>query len=81
MPEEKYLIQVKDFGKGIPEEAVDTIFEPFAKVRGMIGSSNLGLAISANIVDYLLKGNIRLQNEIGQGKSFSIYLPKVVPQI
>lgn len=54
---------VRDYGKGIPEEDIDDLFEPFKqgdKARGSVGSG-LGLAIIKRIVD-MHSGKIVLAN-------------------
>jgi signal transduction histidine kinase len=71
-------IHVKDSGIGIPQNKIDSIFEPFRKLRsrGTSGefSSGLGLFIS-NYLVRLFKGSIQVESEPGHGSTFSILLP------
>ena len=58
-------IAVRDFGGGVPEEALRAIFEPFFRVDGdrsrTSGGVGLGLAIARRAVD-LHRGRIEAEN-------------------
>lgn len=62
----------RDFGKGIPEDQVSKVFDPFFTTRRGQGGSGLGLHIIYNIVTRTLGGTIRCESEVGQGTSFTI---------
>ncbi|MDQ0271125.1 ATP-binding protein [Cytobacillus purgationiresistens] len=73
------VIEVIDSGSGIPEEDLPFVFERFykadkARTRGRSGTG-LGLAIAKNIVD-AHKGQITVQSKLGQGTTFSIFIPR-----
>lgn len=73
-------IEVTDSGSGIPEEDLPFVFERFykadkARTRGRSGTG-LGLAIVKNIID-AHKGQITVQSKIGQGTTFSIFIPRI----
>src|SRR5262249_20187869 len=58
-------IRVRDYGSGVPEDALAKIFDPFYRVdndrnRGS-GGAGLGLAIARRAID-LHKGRIRASN-------------------
>jgi signal transduction histidine kinase len=65
-------IEVIDFGKGIPEDEIDAIFDPFftSKTRGV----GLGLTIVHQIVKNH-NGEIKVKSTIGKGTRFTIFIP------
>lgn len=77
------IIDYKDDGVGLSEEAKKRIFEPFYTTRRGIGGSGLGMSIVFNIISNQLRGQIQLiepedQQELS-GIHFQIKLPKTVP--
>lgn len=72
------LFTVKDQGVGIPEEKIDTIFEPFTQIDGMMNSelkgSGLGLYISKLLVTKM-GGNIKINSVLGTGTTIYFSLP------
>lgn len=71
-------IQVKDQGRGIPEDKWQIIFHRFQQVDASDsrkkGGTGLGLAICRNIVEQH-NGKIWVQSVLGQGSTFHITLP------
>jgi signal transduction histidine kinase len=65
---------IGDSGKGIPEEMIDRIFEPYFTTREKERGTGLGLAVVHGVVKGL-KGAIIVDSELGRGATFSIYLP------
>ncbi|MBX7156461.1 MAG: ATP-binding protein [Candidatus Kapaibacterium sp.] len=73
--------KISDTGRGIPQEQIKTIFEPFKQVTGMHSEgTGLGLAICKKIV-MLMDGEIGLQSEVGKGSTFTIIVPLSVATI
>ncbi len=70
---ESYLqINVRDSGKGIPEEGKDQIFtNGYSESKGR---NKLGLAITKKIID-LHGGQITFSSEINEGTTFTIHIP------
>ena len=72
-------ISVEDTGIGIPDDALDRIFERFYRVDASraraIGSTGLGLAIVRHLVQ-AMGGTIRVESQLGRGSRFRFTLPR-----
>src|SRR5438132_901200 len=66
-------IQIRDTGKGIAEENLPHIFEPFFSTKDEKGTG-LGLWVSQGIVQ-AHGGSIKLRSREGRGTTFSVALP------
>ncbi|MBA3579639.1 MAG: PAS domain S-box protein [Gemmatimonadaceae bacterium] len=75
---ENVLVSVSDTGRGIPEDKLEPIFEPFVQVEQLrtrvAGGSGLGLAISRDIAR-AMGGDIGVESELGKGSTFTLKLP------
>jgi two-component system sensor histidine kinase CpxA len=75
---ESVVIEVRDYGPGVPEEALTHIFDPFYRVEGdrnrESGGVGLGLAIAKRAIE-LHKGNLRARNA-NPGLLVELELPK-----
>ncbi|MCB0293418.1 MAG: ATP-binding protein, partial [Calditrichaeota bacterium] len=71
-------ICVADSGEGIPEEALELIFDKFVQVKNFSdaaeGNIGLGLAIAREIVA-VHRGKIWVESEPGRGSRFYVSLP------
>jgi PAS domain S-box-containing protein len=74
-------IQVTDTGVGIPEDQLDSIFEPFVQIgRGLarpLEGTGLGLAISRDLATGM-NGELTVESTVGAGSTFTLTLPKYV---
>ena len=76
--EDNALLEVSDTGMGIPEEAIDHVFERFYRVdkarSRQTGGSGLGLAIVRSIVQRN-RGTISVASTLGKGTTFTVSFP------
>ena len=71
------VLEVTDFGPGIPEKDLRFVFEPFYRVdrsRSSIPGYGLGLSLCKRIVE-MHGGNISLTSDLGKGTRVTIKLP------
>lgn len=78
LQEDRVLFQVKDQGRGIPVDKLETIFGRFQQVDAsdsrQKGGTGLGLAICRSIVQQH-GGRIWVESELGKGSTFYFTLP------
>ena len=78
LEDSQILFQVKDKGRGIPEDKLETIFDRFQQVDASNsrnqGGTGLGLAICRSIVQQH-GGNIWVESTLGNGSTFYFTLP------
>jgi signal transduction histidine kinase len=73
-PEGDYVrVEIKDTGRGIPEENLPKIFEPYFSTKET--GTGLGLAIVQKVVD-VHNGIIEVTSGHGEGTQFVVRLPK-----
>ncbi len=66
-------VTITDNGRGIDEDDLKHIFEPFFSTKGEMGTG-LGLSITRDIVEKL-GGVIDVSSDVGRGTSFTVNLP------
>ena len=69
------LISVEDNGNGIPESAIDKIFQPFFTTKPTGQGTGLGLSISYEIITKAHNGDLKVKNNDDGGVTFTIILP------
>ncbi|WP_180982184.1 PAS domain S-box protein [Cylindrospermopsis raciborskii] len=79
MGDKEIIVAVKDYGKGIPPDKLETIFERFEQVdvsdSRQKGGTGLGLAICKNIVQKH-QGKIWVESILDSGSTFYFTLPQ-----
>ncbi len=74
----RIVLSVSDNGPGVPRDLVDRIFNPFYTTKPVGQGTGLGLSISDGIVREH-GGRIRVDSRPGEGATFVVELPYVVP--
>ncbi len=69
------IISVSDNGPGIPKAALNKIFQPFFTTKPSGQGTGLGLSLSYEIVTKGHGGELKVENKIGEGATFTIVLP------
>jgi len=70
-------VKIQDNGPGIPQEKLETIFQPFYSTKLNRGGTGLGLSISYDIV-HRHGGSLRAVSAPGEGACFHVELPRHV---
>ncbi len=68
------LTSVSDTGIGIPEDAIDKVFDRFYKVDTASRGTGLGLPMAKEIIE-MHGGRIRVESKEGNGSTFSFTIP------
>jgi PAS domain S-box-containing protein len=79
-PDAFHHISIADNGVGIPDYALNSIFEPFQladaeKLSRQYGRIGISLSIARKIMQ-LHGGDITVRSSVGAGSTFTIYLPR-----
>ncbi len=72
--ENNVVIELEDTGFGIDTKILDKIFDPFFTTKGRKKGTGLGLSISYGIIKNH-DGRIEVQSVLGEGTTFTIYIP------
>lgn len=68
-------ISVADNGNGIPQSVLDKVFQPFFTTKPSGQGTGLGLSMSYEIVTKGHGGELKVENKVGEGATFTIILP------
>ena len=71
----KIIVEVKDNGTGIPQKAIDKIFQPFFTTKPTGQGTGLGLSLSYDIVTKGHGGELKVETKEGESTAFSVILP------
>ena len=71
-------LRINDQGKGIPEKNITRIFDPYYSTKP--NGTGLGLTIVHSIIRNH-DGHIMVESQVGQGTTFTIYLPASMEKI
>ncbi len=78
------VITVWDEGRGIPEEMLDRIFEPFEQIHTgnphQMQGTGLGLSIVKKLVE-MHGGRVEVRSQVNIGSRFSVILPVGIPAV
>jgi signal transduction histidine kinase len=75
---DRIRLQVADTGKGIPEDVLPHIFEPFFSQKESKKSIGMGLSVVYGIVQ-AHHGSVAVDSRLGAGTTFTITLPRRWP--
>ncbi|OUR61735.1 hypothetical protein A9Q74_07405 [Colwellia sp. 39_35_sub15_T18] len=68
-------IKINDNGKGMTDETIKKIFEPFYTTKRGKGGTGLGLSIVHNIIINNLSGKLAVESTVGKGTCFNLEFP------
>ena len=73
-----YQFRISDTGKGMSQEYLQHIYEPFVQedssISSLYGGSGLGMSIVKQLID-LMGGTIQVESRLGEGTTVTIIIP------
>ena len=72
---ERLRLDVRDTGKGIPQDEATKIFERFFQAKGAASGTGIGLALVKSFVE-LHHGEAWVESELGKGSDFVVVIPR-----
>lgn len=77
LPDLEVAVHIRDTGIGIPEDALENVFDRFFRVEKKVHTikgTGLGLTICKKIIEKH-KGRLGVVSAIGEGSTFSFFIP------
>jgi signal transduction histidine kinase len=74
----QFTLTVRDFGRGMSDEVLSRVFEPFYTTGRAKGGTGLGMAIVHSLVTSGLKGQVTVASEPDRGTTVTITFPKTI---
>ena len=74
--DDHFEVTVRDFGRGIPPQDLERVWEPFFTTGRAKGGTGLGLAVVNNLVTDGMHGSAEIRSEPGAGTSVHLRFPK-----
>ncbi|MCH2182584.1 MAG: ATP-binding protein [Mariniblastus sp.] len=75
---ERLYLSIRDTGVGIPEDHLESIFEPFQQVDSSMSrayqGTGLGLSIAKKL-SHLMEGDLTVSSQVGAGSEFLLQIP------
>jgi two-component system NtrC family sensor kinase len=72
---DEIALTVRDSGRGVPDEIMSRVFDPFYTTKPVGRGTGLGLAICQSLVERL-GGSIAVESPEGKGAAFTVFLPR-----
>ncbi|MFW2372232.1 MAG: ATP-binding protein [Gammaproteobacteria bacterium] len=72
--DDSVFIKIQDTGKGIPEDQINRIFDPFFTSKPVGSGTGLGLSLSYTIIEKH-NGKIEVESTVNVGTTFTVWLP------
>lgn len=77
--DQNITVSISDDGPGIPPDQLKKVFDPFFTTKHKRKGTGLGLWICYSIIEKL-GGTINLESKVGEGSTFTINIPIVIPE-
>jgi two-component system NtrC family sensor kinase len=77
--DQKITVSINDDGAGIPPDQLKKVFDPFFTTKNKQKGTGLGLWICYSIIEKM-GGTISLESNVGEGSTFTISIPIVIPE-